>query len=208
MRINWNVFRDLDWPSDGLKQIVNTTTLLALIGFITTSFVFYLQTSHGHLFESSEAEQRKLLQDQMQKSQYQIAALESSIQRSNEALSQVLSGSKSTNGSSTEKDITLIRGEITSLKSEVAAMHTSLDALNSALLTTPDKALSIPLLRKDLEDFRVANQRDVDSIRLEMGRAYELNKWLMGFLLAAVLGMIINNLIQSKSAKPADSKAE
>jgi hypothetical protein len=149
-------------------------------------------------------EQNKIFHDQIEKDEQQIQAMQASISRSNEVLAEVLSHANPQTGLPTyDHDIALLQGEITSIKSDVANMQTSVDKLNAALLTTPDKALAVPLIRKDLDDFRLANQRDIDSMRLEMGRAYELNKWLIGFLLAAVVGTILNNILQQRGASAA-----
>jgi len=209
MRINWRVFRDIEWTADLARVIISIATFLAFSLFLTTFITGFFHDARRQFFPPTDAQaEGRLLKEQVQKTQNQIAAVEASVQRSNEAFNQALAAFTPKTGSmDSGRSIALLRGEVTSLKSEVSAMHASLDALNAALLTTPDKALSIPLLRKDLEDFRVATQHDEDSIRLEMGRAYELNKWLMGFLLAAVLGMIINNLIQSKTSR-VQSKVE
>lgn len=208
MAINWRVFRDLEWTDTWVKRLISASTTLAIIASVMTAIVgYYVQESKsGPLVESSELERRAIIRDQLTSMRLQISALQTSVQRSNETFSQVLSGSKSPTGQATsDRDVALLRAEITALKSEVTTMHSSLDALDAALITTPDKALSLPLLRKDLDDFRSASQRDVDSIRLEMGRAYELNKWLIGFLLLAVIGSIVNNLIQARSL-PHDSQ--
>jgi hypothetical protein len=207
--INWRVLRDLEWTDDLLRILIRIFPVVAIVGFMIKTAYVFLDDAPRHFDSASSIEQQEVLRNQIQKAQSQIVVLETAVQRSNDALAQVLSGMKSqTDAPTSDKDIALLHGEISSLKSDLTTTRSNVDALDAALLNTPDKALSIPLLRKDLEDFRLANQRDVDSIRLEMGRAYELNKWLMGFLLAAVLGMIVNNLIQAKTAGRAQPAKE
>lgn len=205
MSINWRVFRDLEWTQELLLRIF---ILMAVTFFLIMFAASAWRDARGQFSQVDAQQEAKALREQIEKAQIQIADVKVSVQRSRDTLAQALTATKPQTRAPTNKEVALLRVEVGSLRSDVATMQTSLDALNSALLTSPDKALSIPLLRKDLDDFRAANQRDVDSIRLEMGRAYDLNKWLMGFLLAAVLGMIINNLIESKGARTVQPKPE
>jgi hypothetical protein len=141
--------------------------------------------------------QTEALNVELQQLRSQIAQTVVANERANAELTQFL---KSNTGAPTaSQDFKLLQQQIDSIKSDITTMQTSLDRLNSAILTTPEKALALPLLRRDLDDLRTQDQRDVDAIGLEMGRAYDLNKWLIGFLLAAVLGTIIGNILQARS---------
>jgi hypothetical protein len=52
-----------------------------------------------------------------------------------------------------------------------------------------------------MDDFKALTQRDLDSVRSEMARNYDLNKWLIGLILAAVLGTVVNNTLQARTTK-------
>jgi hypothetical protein len=85
------------------------------------------------------------------------------------------------------------------LKSGLTTTQSQMSVLTGAIGNDPEKVLSVPLLRKDVEDWKGSSQREIDSLREEMGRSYELNKWLIGLILAAVIGTVINNMLQAKA---------
>jgi len=63
-------------------------------------------------------------------------------------------------------------------------------ALQSAVLEDPVKALELPLLRRDLENARVANDAGVQSVKADIERQYDLMKWLVGTFALGMLGML------------------
>ena len=197
MNINWRVFRDLEWSTDLVKFSVNSVTLLAFVGFVVTGTFQFYRDAHEQFAPSRIQVQTDALKVELQQNRAQIAEIAASNERTNAALAELL---KTTTGAPRgSQDSKLLQQEIDSIKSDIKIVQTSLDKLNSAILTTPEKALTLPLLRKDLDDLKIQDQRDVDAIRLEIGRAYDLNKWLIGFLLAAILGTILGNILQARS---------
>jgi hypothetical protein len=77
-------------------------------------------------------------------------------------------------------------------------------SLEDAISTTPDKALSIPLLKKDLE----AIQRSFSDYNLaakaELERLYDFNKWFFGLIATmalSVLGLVYSTIKGMKEDK-------
>jgi uncharacterized protein YhaN len=181
--------------------------LLALVGVITAT-ALYLTTSVQELIKNRDAREAAMEQlrhaqqeqKQIDDNQVQLDKLTQDLKRIDKSLEQFASQhGKPPDNSESIRQIALLRQDLGALKYEISTIHTSVDRLNDALMTTPDKALMAPLLKKDVDDLKISSQRELDSVRGEMARAYDLNKWLIGLILAAVLGLLANAMIQSKS---------
>lgn len=72
-------------------------------------------------------------------------------------------------------------------------------SLESGLITNPEKALALPLLRQDLNSFREQHQRDVAALSSDMTRVYDISKWVLGLIAAAVLGLSVSNIFGKKT---------
>lgn len=119
-----------------------------------------------------------------------------------ELLDQLVSTQKNTAGvdkSEVQGQLLGLKQTTDGIKSDLAVTQSQMSALTGAIGNNPEKLLSVPLLRKDVDDLKGSTQREIDSLREEMGRTYELNKWLIGLILAAVIGTVINNLLQAKA---------
>jgi vacuolar-type H+-ATPase subunit I/STV1 len=101
------------------------------------------------------------------------------------------------------RSIIALQARTDSINTTISSLNQKLDALNSVITSTPEKALALPLIKKDVEDLRAESGRQADEIRGEMNRMYDMNKWLMGLILAALVGTIINNVIQARKAEKA-----
>lgn len=112
-----------------------------------------------------------------------------------------------------------IKTELSSLKSQVEALKPStssgianlesgsvaklearLSALEAAILDNPEKALSLPLVRKDLNEISKREAEYRTSLKSEIDRLYEQQKWMLGGIgtvLLAVAGGAISILFRS-----------
>jgi hypothetical protein len=96
--------------------------------------------------------------------------------------------------------ITTLRADVDKLSTSVSEQRNTIDSLNRAFLPDPEKALSIPLLRKDVDQIRTGNQHDIDALRDDIKANLDLNKWLIGLIAAGMLGTILNNMLQGRRA--------
>lgn len=86
------------------------------------------------------------------------------------------------------------------LNSQMNSLDERLNKIESAILESPERALSIPLLRKDIgesakrmEEYRAASQSDI-------ARLYEQQRWMLGGIgtvLLAVIGGAITIIFRS-----------
>jgi hypothetical protein len=104
------------------------------------------------------------------------------------------------NPSRLAQQITLVQHNLDAQKDQLKDLRSNIDSLRKAIESSPEKAVTIPLLTKDLDDFKTSSQHDIDSLRAEMLRGYELNKWLIGLMLAAVFGIVFKGILESRTS--------
>jgi hypothetical protein len=76
-----------------------------------------------------------------------------------------------------------------------------LGKLEKAILDDPEKALSIPILRNDIAATKTAYGSEMNALRGEIARIYDLNKWFVGLMFSMALGIIglaITNVFKTK----------
>ena len=86
------------------------------------------------------------------------------------------------------------------IATNLESLNTQMNALSSAILASPERALAIPLLRKDIdgiskrmEEIRIQGKSDMD-------RLYEQQKWMLGGIgtvLLAVAGGAITIILRT-----------
>lgn len=80
-----------------------------------------------------------------------------------------------------------------------------MDALETAILQTPEKAVSLPLLRQQLLDMQDKDKGESDALHGEIGRLYGIMQWFLGLMITIIIGvgsMAINSFRQGADRKP------
>lgn len=96
--------------------------------------------------------------------------------------------------------LVLLQHNVDVQRDQLNDLRTSVDNIQKAIESSPEKAITVPLLTKDLEDYKASSQHDIDSLRAEMIRGYEMNKWLFGLMLAAVFGIVFKGVLESRAS--------
>jgi len=104
------------------------------------------------------------------------------------------------NSSHIAQQLIVLRHDVDRQAADLNSVRNSVDSLDKLIESSPEKAITIPFLTKDLDDFKLSSQHDIDSLRAEMLRGYELNKWLIGLMLAAILALVLKTAFDSKTA--------
>lgn len=94
--------------------------------------------------------------------------------------------------------------QIAAMKEDVARLSERIKAIDAAIVENPTKALSVPLLRQDLENLKGNYQSDREKSTKEIDRIYDQNKWFIGLMFTMALGIIglaVSNFIQAKKPK-------
>ncbi|HVN95357.1 MAG TPA: hypothetical protein VMT62_02920 [Syntrophorhabdaceae bacterium] len=90
-------------------------------------------------------------------------------------------------------------GEIRRLQVSLKDIDSRLGKLEAAILSTPSKALEIPLLQRDIENIKVAQQSGVASLRDSVDRVYDLNKWLLGAMAVSIISLALATFLKGKN---------
>jgi hypothetical protein len=80
-----------------------------------------------------------------------------------------------------------------------------LDKLERAILTSPAKALEIPLLQRDVENLRSTQQANLLAVKEGVDRLYDINKWLLGAMAISIITLALSNFLKGKDA-PSEKK--
>lgn len=98
--------------------------------------------------------------------------------------------------------------QIAALRADVGGTGKRMDSLEQALIDNPTKALSVPLLRQDLENLKENYQQDLSAYAKQIDRVYDQNKWFIGLMVTMVIGLFglaisliglaISNFIQTR----------
>ena len=94
-----------------------------------------------------------------------------------------------------------ITKELTKLSQSFTVLETRFSRIEKVILDDPSKALETIILRKDLQNLRESNQTDLTSVRSEIDRVYDLNKWLVGLMFTMAIGILslaISNFFRQK----------
>jgi hypothetical protein len=93
------------------------------------------------------------------------------------------------------------------ITSTIVSFEKRLSAIESAILESPERALSIPLIRKDVGDLSKRSEEFRSTVKAEIDRLYEQQKWMLGGIgtvLLAITGgaitIILRSLPRSKEA--------
>jgi len=83
-------------------------------------------------------------------------------------------------------------------------LKTKSSKLEEVILNSPAKALEVPLLRKDLDNLKDAQQQNLIALRQGIDQIYDLNKWLLGAMAISIVTLALSNLLKGreKSEKP------
>ncbi|WP_158652677.1 type I restriction enzyme HsdR N-terminal domain-containing protein [Vibrio campbellii] len=86
--------------------------------------------------------------------------------------------------------------EASKIQNELDNLQGKLKALEDALTVNPAKALSMPILRKDLDNTEKSLRSELLQTRSEIDRMYDQNKWFIGLMFTialSVLGIAISS---------------
>jgi hypothetical protein len=89
--------------------------------------------------------------------------------------------------------------KIATLETRMDDISGRLKALEQAIQTTPEKALTMPLMRRDIDNLKESNAQGIGAIKASVDQIYDLTKWLLGALAVGVLSLVISNYFQRKA---------
>lgn len=82
--------------------------------------------------------------------------------------------------------------QLAATERSVTALQGQMRALQEAVGATPEKAIAVPLLRRDLEGLRINSTAAVTAIERDLDRQYDLMKWILGTFVVGMLSVIVS----------------
>lgn len=98
---------------------------------------------------------------------------------------------------------TEVRIRISEIEEKVNKSLEIVKLIEKSIVDNPERAMSIPMLRKDFDTVKSTIQSQNSSFRTEIDRMYDLGKWfigLMGTMAVGVLGLAVGNILKSKDS--------
>ncbi|HTC48755.1 MAG TPA: hypothetical protein VK722_15625 [Candidatus Aquilonibacter sp.] len=139
------------------------------------------------------------IMEEVQRSQEESKNARIQLDETLQRLSHLRGTGNTTTG--TEQRLAAITQDLSNVKQQVDTLQRGVDGISAAISSSPEKAVALPLLTKDVDDLKVSSEHDIEAVRSEMIRSYDQTKWLIGFILAALIGTVINSAIQSRGSR-------
>jgi hypothetical protein len=76
------------------------------------------------------------------------------------------------------------------MRTDLNGLSKRLKTLEDAMIDTPSKVLSVPLLRQEVDNIKVNSQKDSEVQAKQIDRVYEQNKWFIGLMFTMAIGLI------------------
>ncbi len=157
---------------------------IAIYIFVSTSEVSIFENKFMYMMTSDINKEIKILDKRIQLLSDTLATIQSRLDKLQKIPKQ-----------------TKITLQMDNINKEIGLIKESLSVINNAILDNPTKALTIPLLRKDLENLENTYKENFGAIRQDVIRVYDQNKWFIGLMFTmaiGLLGLAAGNLIQSR----------
>lgn len=90
------------------------------------------------------------------------------------------------------------------LRAEIASITARQDRIEGALQNSPEKALMVPMLRKDFEALKESQTQQFEAVRASYDQLYDLLKWVLGAVGLSVISMAINAFAKGRKEAAAD----
>ena len=91
-----------------------------------------------------------------------------------------------------------VSSKIKEIEAKIDSVNTKLDGLNKAILESPEKALALPLLRRDMDSLQKQYVSAVNNLEEEVSRAYDIFKWVTGTMFLGVISLAVGVFVKPR----------
>ena len=126
----------------------------------------------------------------------ELKSLEATLAKQERSISDIVNRLQTLSNADPRTDAGI---QIAALRSDVEAFAARIQTLENGLFANPEKALSVPLLRNDLENLKQAYKNDIETMVRNTDRVYDQNKWFIGLMFTMAIGLIglaVSNFFQ------------
>lgn len=86
----------------------------------------------------------------------------------------------------------------TAIMSRMSLIEQRQQRLEQAISNSPEKALALPMMRRDIDNMRENNTTNLAALKQNVDQVYDLTKWLLGALAVGVFSLAIANFFTKK----------
>jgi len=94
-----------------------------------------------------------------------------------------------------------IAAQLSEFESKLIILDSEVKVINKAILQSPEKALEIPMLKKDIATLQKQYENSTALLEREMSRAYETVKWVIGTIVLGILGLAASVFLKDEANK-------
>ena len=99
------------------------------------------------------------------------------------------------------KSNTVVAFDTSDYGKDLYKIKDQIENLNNIILEDPEKALTVPLLKVEIKNQKEQNDKELQSIKDDMTRIYDMNKWIIGLVFTMLVSLIALNLSNLYSKK-------
>ena len=163
-----------------------TAIIFGAVGAITTMFIAFYADSDAIRNPKAVPEQRDLAP--------QVKALHDEVL----ALKTQLAAATTLSAASAPLPPEALTRQLNLNAVALNALTERIQRIEQAILTSPAKALEIPLLQRDMESLKQNQAAQTAAQKEAIDRIYDQNKWLLGGVSISILALAIGGLLKVK----------
>lgn len=82
-----------------------------------------------------------------------------------------------------------VHSRLSKIESQINGVEKQIKSLNNAIMQSPEKALEVPMLKRDILSLQKQYDSATKSLEREIARAYDTMKWVIGTIVLGILGL-------------------
>ena len=82
------------------------------------------------------------------------------------------------------------------LNESIQTLNQKVDRLGDIILESPEKALAIPLIRKEVEELNDKQRALAISVEGQIDRIYDFSKWFFGLMITLAIGLVTMGFVR------------
>jgi hypothetical protein len=96
----------------------------------------------------------------------------------------------------------------TNSNKRISELEKKIEVLNKIILNDPEKSLTIPLLRRDIDNQKLNNDIKIDALKEKIETVIDLNKWVLGLIFSLLVTIVISNIFKLNSKSQINSSKD
>jgi len=148
-----------------------------------------------------------MIQDQLEQTKAELERLSAQALAPNRARSTELTRQLASMRTTVEKG----DERMETFEKQTGAVDQRMAKLEAVILAEPQKALELPLLKRDLQAFQIQVDHELNGVKAENERVYDLMKWLVGLMALVSLSLVgaaVSNVFKREQSSGTHAPAQ